>query len=73
MSLHDVAGDLQRAVQRLESQWDHTRAMWTDDKSRGFAKRFQVPLVEGAHGTVRALRRLSDVFDAARDGLKDGY
>ncbi len=72
MSLHEVAGELERARQRLESQWDHTRAMWTDDKSRGFAKSFQAPLVEGAHDTVRALRRLGDVLDAARDGLSDG-
>ena len=73
MSLHEVASDLERAGQRLESQWDHTRKMWTDDKSRGFAKRFQAPLVEGAHDTAQALRRLGVVFDAARDRLVDGY
>ena len=71
MSLHDTAGILLLATQRLEAQWDHTRNSWTDAKSREYANMFHVPLVDESRQTQRAMGKLAELFENAQGDVRD--
>jgi hypothetical protein len=66
MSLSVNASKMKDALKELRARWEETRANWKDDVAQDFDDHHWQPLEMQTEIALRAIDRLSEEFDRAR-------
>ena len=66
MGVYEGRGQIAKAMKELNHRWEETKGDWDDSVSRGFEKRFLIPLEMDMRAATSAMDHMAQVLVAVR-------
>ena len=66
MGIYEGRGTLSKALKQLDNQWQETKVLWDDPRSREFEQRFLAPLELDLRQAVSAMDQMAMLLSRIR-------